>query len=127
MVYYLIRGKLLNVRDKTAKMVAGNKIICNIIQALGLKHGVNYKKTDNYEKLNYGRLVIVADADCDGIHIEGLLLNFIHCLYPSLLQRKVPFVVSMKTPIARIGSFWKLNRGEKCFMIQNIKRFHQLF
>ena len=59
-----IRGKLLNVRDKTAKMVAGNKIICNIIQALGLKHGVNYKKTDNYEKLNYGRLVIVADADC---------------------------------------------------------------
>jgi DNA gyrase/topoisomerase IV subunit B len=39
---------------------------------------------------------------CDGLHIEGLIMNFIHSLFPSLLLREVPFVVSMKTPIVRV-------------------------
>lgn len=97
-----IRGKLLNVRDKTATTIADNKVICSLIHSLGLKHGVDYGDDNNFKKLNYGRLVIVADADVDGIHIEGLILNFIHSLYPSLLERKEPFVVSLKTPIARV-------------------------
>ena len=97
-----VRGKLLNVRDKTPTTIAGNKIICSIIQALGLKHGVDYKNDDNFKKLNYGKLVIVADADVDGIHIEGLIINFLHSLYHSLLERKNPFVISLKTPIARV-------------------------
>ena len=97
-----VRGKLLNVRDKAATAIAGNKVICSLIQALGLKHGVDYAVDENYKKLNYGRLVVVADADVDGIHIEALILNFIHFLYPSLLERSTPFVVSMKTPIVRV-------------------------
>lgn len=97
-----IRGKLLNVRDKTAQTIADNKVICSLIHALGLKHGINYTDDANYKKLNYGRLVLVADADVDGIHIEGLILNFIHSLFPSLLLREQPFVVSMKTPIVRV-------------------------
>ena len=97
-----VRGKLLNVRDKAAATIAGNKVICSLIQALGLKHDTNYKDEENFKKLNYGRLVIVADADVDGIHIEGLVINFIHSLYPSLLDRKEPFIISLKTPIARV-------------------------
>jgi DNA topoisomerase-2 len=113
-----IRGKLLNVRDKSATIIAGNKVICSIIQALGLKHGVDYTQEENFNKLNYGRLVIVADADTDGIHIEGLIINFIHSLYPTLLEREESFVISLKTPIARV----KLSRtkdrlfyDERCF------------
>jgi DNA topoisomerase-2 len=97
-----IRGKLLNVRDKTATVIAGNKVICSVIQSLGLKHGIDYNKDENFNKLNYGRLVIVADADTDGIHIEGLIINFIHSLYPSLLERSESFIISLKTPIARV-------------------------
>lgn len=97
-----VRGKLLNVREKIATAIADNKVICNLIHALGLKHGLDYSDDVNFQKLNYGRLVIVADADVDGIHIEGLILNFIHALYPTLLKRKESFVVSMKTPIARV-------------------------
>lgn len=97
-----VRGKLLNVRDKTATTIADNKVICNLIHALGLKHGLNYTQDDNFHKLNYGRLIVVADADVDGIHIEGLILNFIHSLYPTLLERTDSFLVSMKTPIARV-------------------------
>ena len=97
-----LRGKVLNVRDKAATTIAGNKVICSLIHALGLKHGTDYTDESNFKKLNYGRLVIVADADCDGIHIESLILNFIHSLYPTLLERTTPFMISLKTPIARI-------------------------
>ena len=97
-----VRGKLLNVRDKAATVIAGNKVICSLIHVLGLKHGVDYTCDENFRKLNYGRLVVVADADVDGIHIEALILNFVHFLYPSLLQRPTPFVVSLKTPIVRV-------------------------
>ena len=37
-----------------------------------------------------------------GLHISGLLMNFFHTLYPSLLQRETPFIISMATPIVRV-------------------------
>lgn len=97
-----VTGKVLNVRNATATSIAANKVICKIIHALGLKHGIDYTIDSNYKKLNYGRIIIIADADFDGIHIEGLIMNLIHSLYPTLLDRNESFVVSMKTPIARV-------------------------
>ena len=97
-----VRGKLLNVRDKPVATISANKVICSLIHALELKLGVDYKDESNFKKLAYGRVSVVADADVDGVHIEGLILNFFHSLYPTLLQRDQPFIVSMKTPIARV-------------------------
>lgn len=97
-----VTGKILNVRNASVKSIMGNKVVLKIIQTLGLKQGVDYTIESNYKTLNYGKVIIIADADVDGIHIEGLIINFIHTLYPSLLNRESPFVVSMKTPIARV-------------------------
>jgi len=97
-----LTGKILNVRNAPPTTIAANKVVTNLIQALGVRHSVDYTIDENYKTLNYGRLMIMTDADCDGIHIEGLLMNFFHSLFPSLLLRETPFVVSMKTPIARV-------------------------
>lgn len=97
-----VTGKLLNVRNATPTSIAANKVIVSIIQALGLVHGTDYRIAKNYESLNYGKIFVVADADVDGIHIEGLIINLIHYLFPTLLQRNEPYIVSMKTPIARV-------------------------
>lgn len=59
-----VRGKILNVRDKSANIIADNKVICSLIQALGLKHDVDYTDDNNFKKLNYGKLFSVTDADC---------------------------------------------------------------
>jgi DNA topoisomerase-2 len=100
---YPLRGKLLNVRNAEISSIAANKVVTNIIQALGVRYDVDYTLENNYKTLRYGKIISMTDADCDGIHIEGLLLNLFHTLFPSLLKRKEPFFLSMKTPIVRIS------------------------
>ena len=103
-----VTGKLLNVRNATPTSIAANKVIVAFIQATGLRHGIDYTKQSNFKTLHYGRVIIVADADVDGIHIEGLIMNVIHSLFPTLLQRSESYIIGMKTPIARV-----FNKGKK--------------
>lgn len=95
-------GKPLNVRNASIDTISKNKVITNLIGAIGLKQGVDYTIDDNWKKLRYGRFVSLCDADSDGIAISSLLLNFFHFLYPSLLKRKPSFFVNMCTPIVRV-------------------------
>ena len=99
---YCLRGKCKNVRNAKPSVIAGNKVISDIIKALGLKYDVDYTNDEAYKKLRYGRVLLTCDADCDGIHISGLLQNMFHSLYPSLLKRSPPFFVSMQTPIVHV-------------------------
>ena len=97
-----LTGKCLNVRNSNPTTIAKNKVITNLIQALGLQYSLNYKDEKNFETLNYGRVILLTDSDVDGIHISGLIMNFFHNLFPSLLDREIPFLVSMQTPIVRV-------------------------
>lgn len=105
---YPLRGKILNVRNASTSVITKNRIINDLIKAIGLKHGVDYKKQSNFSKLAYGKIMILCDADVDGIHIEGLIINFFHTLFPTLLERKESYIISMKTPIVRI-----IEKGQK--------------
>ncbi len=98
---YPLRGKLLNVRNASATTIAGNREITDIIAALNLRHGVDYSDPKNYETLNYGRVMILTDADTDGLHIAGLIINMFDVLYPTLLRRD-GFLVNMRTPIVMV-------------------------
>ncbi|KAJ4969606.1 hypothetical protein NE237_002705 [Protea cynaroides] len=92
-----LRGKLLNVREANHKQIMENAEIQNIKQILGLQHGKEY---DSVKSLRYGHLMIMTDQDHDGSHIKGLLINFIHSFWPSLL--KIPsFLVEFITPIVK--------------------------
>ena len=59
-----LRGKCLNVRNANITAIAKNKEITDVVQALGVRYGIDYKEDKNFESLNYGRLMILADADC---------------------------------------------------------------
>lgn len=100
---YAMRGKILNTRNvKTAEKIQKNLVICDIINALGLRIEADYRKDSEYKKLRYGKVMIITDADVDGIHISGLVQNLFHSLYPSLLERKDSFLTAMQTPIVRV-------------------------
>lgn len=100
---YPIRGKILNTRNASSTQIQANREITGIRQALGLQLGVDYTLDENFKKLRYGKIMVVSDADSDGRHITGLLLNIFHSMYPSLVVRN-DFLYSMRTPIMTIYS-----------------------
>ncbi|KAG9456462.1 hypothetical protein H6P81_000970 [Aristolochia fimbriata] len=93
-----LRGKLLNVREASHKQFMENAEIQNIKQIIGLQQNKQY---ENVKSLRYGHIMIMTDQDHDGSHIKGLLINFFHSCWPSLL--KIPsFLVEFITPIVKV-------------------------
>jgi DNA topoisomerase-2 len=97
-----LRGKVLNCRNAAPSIIAKNKVVTDIIKAIGVQYDVDYTIEENYQKLRYGRILIIVDADQDGIHISSLIQNMFHALFPSLLKRLDSFITGMQTPIVRV-------------------------
>ena len=91
-----LRGKCKNVRDASAKQLMDNEEFNNLKKILGLQQGKVYTSVS---ELRYGNLMIMTDADNDGSHIKGLVLNMFHYFWPSLLE--IGFVICMVTPIVK--------------------------
>ena len=96
-----LKGKLLNVREASVKVIGGNDEINFLKQIIGLKQNTDYGIEENFNQLRYGRIIILTDQDVDGSHIKGLLMNFLHVLWPELLKRD-GFVTSLATPIVKL-------------------------
>ena len=92
-----LKGKPLNVREAAVAALAKNEELTNIKKILGLKQE---KKHTNGEGLRYGKVVILSDADADGLHIRGLVLNIFSVFWPSLLE--CGFVQFMPTPAVKV-------------------------
>ncbi|XP_072523094.1 DNA topoisomerase 2-alpha [Salminus brasiliensis] len=95
-----LRGKMLNVREASHKQIMENVEINNVIKILGLQYRKNYSDPESLKTLRYGKLMIMTDQDQDGSHIKGLLINFIHHNWPSLLHHN--FLEEFITPIIKV-------------------------
>ncbi|XP_055983373.1 DNA topoisomerase 2-alpha [Sorex fumeus] len=112
-----LRGKILNVREASHKQIMENAEINNIIKIVGLQYKKNYEDEDSLKSLRYGKIMIMTDQDQDGSHIKGLLINFIHHNWPSLLRHR--FLEEFITPIVKVSknkqeiSFYSLPEFEE--------------
>jgi DNA gyrase subunit B len=77
-----LRGKVLNAEQASASKVLNNKELQDIVQALGCGFGPNF----DINKLRYGKIFLLMDADSDGHHIATLLLTFFYRQLPGLVR-----------------------------------------
>ena len=76
-------GKMLNVERSRLDKVYGNEKLTPVILALGAGIGDDF----NLEKLRYGKIILMADADVDGSHIRTLLLTFFFRFMRPLVEK----------------------------------------
>ncbi len=84
-----IRGKILNVEKARLHKVLSHEEILEIIKAVGT--GIGEEDFD-IEKLRYGKIIVMTDADVDGSHIRTLLLTFFFRHLRPLIDRGIIFI-----------------------------------
>jgi DNA topoisomerase-2 len=99
--YIPVKGKSLNVMNASRFQLENNAELILIKKVFGLREGVDYSIEENYKTLRYGKVLVMSDADVDGIHITGLLLNIFFCRFKELLKRD--FFYSYLIPIIKIN------------------------
>eukprot|EP00941_MAST-03F_sp_MAST-3F-sp1_P004088 g4088.t1 len=117
---YPLKGKLLNVRDSSIRVLSQSDEIQQLVSAIGLDFRATYDNTSELKKLRYGRVMIMADQDHDGSHIKGLLLNLFHHFWPELLKRNEisdnnSFLQQFVTPIIKVFLGRESGRKELAF------------
>lgn len=98
-----IRGKMLNTQDAAVDKVIKNAEISTIMDAFFGPNGwrvVNNKIEYDMDKLRYGKIIIMSDADVDGAHIKNLFYTFIWNVCPELLVQG--YVYAGRAPLYKI-------------------------
>ena len=106
-----LRGKVMNTEGMALAKVLENKELADLVTALGCGMG----KSFDINRLRYGRIIILADADSDGHHIATLLLTFLYRHLPQLIAGGKVYLA--QPPLYRIDiakdTYWALDDAHR--------------
>ncbi len=116
------KGKVLNTFEVDAKELYANAEVHDIAVALGIDpHGVDAPDSV-LDGLRYGKVIIMADADVDGAHIQTLLLTLFYRHFPKLIDRGHVFVAQAPLYSIRVAPHGKVKAERRLYALDEAER-----
>jgi topoisomerase IV subunit B len=114
-----LRGKILNTWEVESGGVLASNEVHDLAVAIGCDPGV-----DKIDGLRYGKVVILADADSDGLHIATLLCALFLKHFPALVKAGNIFVAMPPLFRVDVGKqvFYALDEEEKRILLERIEK-----
>ncbi len=111
-----LRGKVLNTEKCTMSDIEKNEELNTLIYTLGAGVGPDF----DYRESNYGKVIIMTDADDDGSHIQILLLTFFYRYMRPLLEQGMVYIA--------MPPLYKVSKGkttEYCYSDEELVQLRQ--
>lgn len=106
-----LRGKLLNTWEVSEHAVLNSDTVGNIAVAVGVEpHKPEDADKVDLTKLRYGKVIILADADVDGLHIETLLNTLFFKHFYALIKNGHIYIA--QSPLYRVDAPPKRGKGQ---------------
>jgi topoisomerase-4 subunit B len=114
-----LRGKILNTWEVESGSVLASQEVHDLAVAIGCDPG-----KDDISGLRYGKVVVLADADSDGLHIATLLSALFLKHFPKLVREGHIFVAMPPLFRVDVGKqvFYCLDEAERDAMLEKIER-----
>ena len=111
-----LRGKIINCEKATIAELFKNEEINTIVHAIGAGVGNEF----DYTESNYGKIIIMTDADDDGAHIQTLLLTFFYRWMRELIENGMLYIAVPPLYLVKYGKEKKyINTNEELNEFRN--------
>ena len=103
-----LRGKIMNTWEVAHDEILKSEELRNISLALGIE-----PNSTDLRNLRYGKICILADADCDGLHIAVLLAT--------LFKRHFPVLVNANHVYMVVPPLFRIDAGSEVYYVADEK------
>jgi topoisomerase-4 subunit B len=117
-----LKGKVLNTFEVAAAELYANTEVHDIAVALGIDPHEPGAADAVLANLRYGKVIVMADADVDGAHIQTLLLTLFYRHFPKLIELGHVYIAQAPLYVIRIAPHGKVKAEKRLYALDERER-----